>query len=220
MKHGYTNRTFGDGAVMRKTYDGPDAAFGLHREHALLTALRGLLPVPPVRTASADALTLGHVAGVPGQELLDGGRAAAVPAACGEVLRRIHGVAPDVLPEGGTAAGTVLVHGDFGPGNLLLDPRTCAVTAVVDWESARRGAAVEDLAWCEWTVRTHHPGRHGALGRFFRAYGREVPPWPARRAAMLAKCAEMRRFCERWEPGGPGVRLRAERAAATAGWTE
>ncbi|WP_159072352.1 hypothetical protein [Streptomyces sp. CMB-StM0423] len=37
---------------------------------------------------------------------------------------------------------------------------------------------------------------------------------------VLAKCAEMRGFCERWEPGGPGVRQWEERAAATAGWTE
>lgn len=114
MKHGYTNRTFGDGAVVRKTYEGPDAALRLHRERALLTALRGLLPVPPVRAASADALSLGQVAGVRGQELLDAGQAPAVLAACGE----------------------------------------------------------------------------------------------------------MRRFCERWEPGGPGVRQWEERAAATAGWTE
>ncbi|MFF0726896.1 phosphotransferase family protein [Streptomyces sp. NPDC004134] len=220
MKHGYTNRTLGDGAVVRKTYDGPDAALRLDRERALLDGLRDLLPVPPVREASAAALTLGHVAGVPGQELLDGGRAPAVLAACGEVLRRIHGVAPDVLPEGEPAAGEVLVHGDFGPSNLLLDPGTFAVTAVVDWEFAHRGAAVEDLAWCEWIVRTHHPGQRGALAAFFRAYGGEAPPWPERRAAMLAKCEEMRRFCERWEPGGSGVRLWEERAAATAGWVE
>ncbi|WP_407565990.1 phosphotransferase family protein [Streptomyces sp. 184] len=224
MKHGYTNRTLGDGALVRKTYDGPDAALRLRREHTVLTGLRDRLPVPPVRAVSADDLTLGHVAGVPGQELLDGGHAAAVLTACGEVLRRIHGAGRDVLPEedgpGDPPAGAVLVHGDFGPNNLLLDPGTFAVTAVVDWEFAHRGAAVEDLAWCEWIVRTHHPGHRGALDGFFRAYGGEVPPWPVRRAAMLAKCAEMRRFCERWEAGGPGVRQWADRAAVTAGWAE
>ncbi|WBB58202.1 phosphotransferase [Streptomyces sp. WMMC500] len=220
LKHGYTNRTLGDGAVVRKTYEGPDAALRLQRERALLTGLRDRLPVPPVRAVSADTLTLGFVPGVPGQELLDGGHAAAVLAACGEVLRRIHSVAQDVLPESARAADAVLVHGDFGPNNLLLDPGTFAVTAIVDWEFARHGAPVEDLAWCEWLVRTHHPGHLRALGGFFRAYGGKVPPWPERRAAMLAKCAEMREFCERWEPGGPGVRLWEDRAAATAGWAE
>ncbi|MGD6748142.1 hypothetical protein ACOKM3_40590 [Streptomyces sp. BH106] len=59
-----------------------------------------------------------------------------------------------------------------------------------------------------------------ALGHFFRSYGDEVPPWPLRRTAMLARCEELRRFCERWEPGGRGARQWRERAAATAGWEE
>ncbi|MFB4421339.1 phosphotransferase [Streptomyces sp. QL37] len=112
------------------------------------------------------------------------------------------------------------MHGDFGPNNVLLDPGTFEVTAVVDWEFAHLGDPVEDLAWCEWIVRTHHPGHRHALGHFFCAYGGEVPPWPARRAAMLARCETLRQFCERWEPGGRGVRLWQARAAATADWRE
>jgi hypothetical protein len=41
LKHGYTNHTVGDGAVVEKTYEGPDAGLRLRREHALLTRLRG-----------------------------------------------------------------------------------------------------------------------------------------------------------------------------------
>ncbi|MCD7437109.1 phosphotransferase [Streptomyces lincolnensis] len=220
LKHGYTNRTLGDGTVVRKTYEGPDAELRLHREHLLLTRLRGRLPVPPVRAADAGTLTVGFVEGTPGQELLSAGRAEQVLESCGELLRRIHRIEPSVLPVGPDEAGKVLVHGDFGPHNVLFDPATYAVTAVVDWEFAHLGDPVEDLAWCEWIVRTHHPAQRTALGHFFRAYGSEVPSWPVRRAAMLARCEMFRRFCHRWEPNGSGVRLWRERSALTAGWEE
>lgn len=220
LRHGYTNRTVGDGAVVRKTYEGPDAGVRLGREHELLSRLRGLLPVPPVLAADAGSLTLGFVAGVPGQELIEAGHAAAVLASCGALLRRIQGTGTDAAAPGAPGGGGVLVHGDFGPHNVLLDPVTFRVTAVVDWEFARVGDPVEDLAWCEWIVRTHHAGHRHTLDHFFHAYGGEVPPWPVRRAAMLARCASLRRFCHRWEPDGPGVRLWRERAAATAGWQE
>ncbi|MFI6122084.1 phosphotransferase family protein [Streptomyces sp. NPDC051064] len=220
LKHGYTNHTVGDGAVVEKTYEGPDAERRLRREHALLTRLQGRLPVPPVRGSTAATLTLGFMSGAPGQELLDSGRPEAVLASCGELLRRIHETPPDVLPAAALETDKVLVHGDFGPNNVLVDPDTFEVTAVVDWEFAHLGDPVEDLAWCEWIVRTHHPGRGHALGHFFGAYGGEVPPWPVRRTAMLTRCEAMRQFCDRWEPGGPGVRLWQARAAATADWRE
>jgi aminoglycoside phosphotransferase (APT) family kinase protein len=145
---------------------------------------------------------------------VDAGDAEAVLEACGAVLRRIHATPADAEGDG------VLVHGDFGPNNTLLDPGTFQVTAVLDWEFAHLGDPVEDLAWCEWIVRMHHPDRAGALGRFFRAYGGPVPSWPARRAAMLARCAALKAFCARTDPDGPGVRLWEERARITAGWRE
>ena len=40
---------------------------------------------------------------------------------------------------------TVLVHGDFRIGNLLVDAHGLA--AVIDWEFAHRGHPLEDLAW-------------------------------------------------------------------------
>jgi aminoglycoside phosphotransferase len=219
LKHGYTNSTLSDGAVVEKTYAGPDADLRMRREHTLLTRLQGWLPVPPVRAASATTLTLGFVAGVPGQELLDA-QPSAVLASCGRLLRRIHATAPDVLSAGKHEGGEVLVHGDFGPNNVLLDPDTLEVTAVVDWEFAHVGDPVEDLAWCEWIVRTHHPECSHALDHFFRAYGGQVPTWGDRRAAMLARCEQLRQFCDRWEPNGSGVRQWRERTATTAGWQE
>ncbi|MFJ7997842.1 phosphotransferase family protein [Streptomyces sp. NPDC096310] len=146
-----------------------------------LTALRGRVPVPPPLRTRGHTLTLGFVPGVPGHELMDAGRADAVLRACGETLRRIHAVPADFLrttPDADT--GTVLVHGDFGPHNLLLNPSTHQVTAVVDWEFAHRGDPVEDLARCAW----------------------------------------FQKFCHRWEPDGPGVRLWEERFRTTAAWQE
>lgn len=220
LKHGYTNRTVGDGAVVEKTYRGPDADLRRAREYAWLTRLRGTLPVPPVHGLADGTLTLGFVAGTHGQELMASGRAAQVLAACGALLRRLQETAPSLLGVDAREGGKVLCHGDFGPNNLLLDPETYQVTALVDWEFAHLGDPVEDLAWCEWIVRTHHAEHCGELVHLFEAYGRPVPAWPVRRAAMVARCAALERFCRRHEPDGPGVRQWQERGAATAGWRE
>lgn len=211
LPHGYTNQTTGDRATVVKRYQGPDAAARMARERELLADLAGVLPVPPLLGAGDESLTLGFVAGAPGQELLDAGDPESVLRSCGEVLRRIHS-RPSVLGPG------TLVHGDFGPNNLLLDPDTYAVTAVVDWEFAHLGDPIEDLAWCEWIVRMHHPDRVGALGAFFEGYGAFVPGWPERRAAMVDRCLDLREFCRRWDPDGPAVAEWQRRAEFAAGW--
>lgn len=218
MKHGYTNSTVGDARTVDKSYQGPDAALRFARELEMLTALRGRLPVPPVIAVRASTLTLGFVAGAHGQELIDQGHATQVLAACGRVLRRLHNLEAGLLGLGGHVAGQVLVHGDFGPNNILIDLESFAVSALLDWEFAHVGDPIEDLAWCEWIVRTHHPDHADALADFFDAYGGPVPEWPRRQAAMVARCLELRRFCERWEPGGRGARQWAERAHVTESW--
>jgi aminoglycoside phosphotransferase (APT) family kinase protein len=166
---------------VQKTYEGPDAELRLDREYKLLTWLQGRLPVPRVRAADVGTLTLGFVLGAHGQELLDAGHAAAVLGACGELLRPIHETPASVLAVGAHEARKVLVHGDFGPNNVLLDPVTFQVTAVVDWEFAHLGDPVEDLAWCEWIVRMHHPRHRRALDHFFHAYSGHVLHWQSAR---------------------------------------
>ena len=235
LPHGYTNLTTGDGSVVVKAYDGPDAPARRDRERAVLAALADKLPLPPLLDSPDGLLRLGFVTGTHAQELLAPGVetdvARAVLAACGSVLRRIHAVDAGCLPaevaagrtreEAGPAADlsdAVLVHADFGPNNLLLDPATMTVVAVLDWEFAHVGAAVEDLAWCEWIVRTHHPDRVGLLDSFFEAYGGEIPSWPVRKQAMLTRCADLLEFCVRWEPGGGGVTQWKRRLAETGTW--
>ncbi|GAB3418950.1 phosphotransferase family protein [Flindersiella endophytica] len=217
LAHGYTNDTQGDGSVVVKAYDGPGADQRLERESFILSSYAGRLPLPPLVEAGDGTLTLGFVEGVHGQELLDRDEATArtVLAACGALLGELQKLDASELGE-----GPVLVHGDFGPNNLLFDPESLQVTALLDWEFAHTGEPIEDLAWCEWIVRAHHADRVPLLGAFFDAYAGEVPDWPVRQAAMLAKCLSLREFCERWEPGGEAVRRWEERFATTAGWED
>jgi len=146
-------------------------------------------------------VALGFVGGAHGQDLMDAGWAA------------------EVLPGSRVEAGEVLVHGDFGPNNLLFDLKTSEVVAVLDWEWAHVGQRIEDLAWCEWIVRMHHPKQVGALDSFFTGYGAR-PAWAERQGAMLARCQQLIEVCGRWAPQGDGVRPWQNRATVAAGWAE
>ncbi len=220
MPHGYTNDTTRDGSSVTKAYLGPDATGRCDREAAMLTALAGILPVPPLVARDGRRLGLGYLPGTHGQDLIGRGQARQVLTACGRMLRRIHAIDPERAGiRGPHPPGAVLVHGDYGPNNTLLGPGAREVTAVLDWEWAHAGAPVEDLAWCEWIVRMHHPGDAGALDEFFGAY-RLRPAWAARHEAMLARCRAMLDLCERWRPDGEAVPRWRDRLAITASWTE
>lgn len=177
-----------------------------------------MLPVPPIAAQADGEITVGFVAGRPGQELLEE-QPEKVLYAVGRLARRLAAVdvslvaALDAAPD-----GTVLVHGDFGPQNLLLDHDTAEPTALVDWEFAHVGHPVEDLAWAEWIVRTHHAHLVPALPKLFAGYGSE-PPWRVRQDSMLDKCRWLLGFARRWpDPGQAGVQLWQRRLAATEAW--
>lgn len=57
-------------------------------------------------------------------------------------LRQVCAAADDLLDVVGRSC---LVHSDFNPKNILVDPHTAAVTAVVDWEYAMAGSPFADL---------------------------------------------------------------------------
>src|SRR4051794_11250080 len=180
LAHGYTNKTVGDESVVVKTYTGPRPTERRSREIAALQALQGRFPVPPVIATDHETLTLGFVAGAHGQDLIDAGHAEDVLRSCGAVLRKLHNLG--------------MMHGDFGPNNILLDPITFDVTAVLDWEWSGTGEPILDLAWCEWIVRMHHRNSVPALVRFFEAYG-HTPTWAERHGAMLDRCRQLLDFC-------------------------
>ena len=216
MRHGYTNATWVDDAGrVVKHYLGPDAAVRQRHETDALIGLAGKLPVPPLLEQEAGQVVLGLLPGVPGQERLEI-RPEEVLYAVGQMARRVQRLDPGLIAAlAQTGPRTVLVHGDFGPQNMLFDAGTGEVLAVLDWEMVHRGDPVEDLAWAEWIVRTHHVDRVSALPSLFDGFG-ERPAWSARQAAMLTACQRMLELARRW-PGtdGRGVVLWQQRLATT-----
>jgi aminoglycoside phosphotransferase (APT) family kinase protein len=72
----------------------------------------------------------------------------------------------------------VLVHGDFKPGNALIEGMS--ITAKLDWETAHLGDPLEDLGWITNPVRKseHQIGGHWERQQIVQAYrqltGREA----------------------------------------------
>lgn len=187
LPHGYTNHTRRVGTRIEKTYVGRHRFDRARCEHACLSGLAGRLPVPTVlgHDPTVPQLTLSVRPGQHGQDLIDRGRAAAALRLVGATWAALQQVPASVVPElaGG---GSVIVHGDFGPQNLLFDLELDRVTGVLDWEFAHRGEPVEDLAWAEWIVRAHHADAVGDLGALYVAAG-SMPPWHERHDAMLRR---------------------------------
>jgi len=78
------------------------------------------------------------------------------------------------------STGTVLVHADFKPGNMLLDGDD--VVALLDWELAHLGDPLEDLGWVTQPLRTKEHLIDGAwsaadlVHRYAERTGRAVDP--------------------------------------------
>lgn len=220
MPHGHTNHTTRDGSVVTKVYLGPDIARRRTREAAGLRGLAGRIPVPAVLDSNGGSLRMSFTEGVHGQDLISAGQADRVLRACGQMLRRIHTIDPALAHvEDQSCPPAVLVHGDYGPNNVLLDPVAETVVAILDWEWAHVGDPLEDLAWCEWIVRMHHAENVASLGTFFDAYG-ITPAWSTRQQAMLALCRAHLELAKQWQPGGKNVGRWQRRMAVTYSWPE
>lgn len=187
LPHGYTNITqYRTSAMIEKRFVGPDRDQRSWVEVQCLRHLRSRLPVPELLDFDEQhaAVLLRSVAGIPGQDLVDGGRAEEVLALLGGVMRNLHAVPIDTVPDL-HGSGSVIVHGDFGPQNVVVDGRRFAW--LLDWEFARLGEPTEDLAWGEWIMRIHHRDHLEALPTFFEAADLH-PSWPERHDAMMQRC--------------------------------
>jgi hypothetical protein len=208
LAHGYTNLSWVEDGQVVKEYDVADGSERLRVEVSALGRVANVVPVPQV--VSVDRVrrrvVLTAMSGRHGQELIDEGFASQVLGAAGRTLRELNRSVPG------------LVHGDYGPQNLLLEVAVWEVSAVLDWEFAHEGDPIDDLAWAEWIVRMHHPDAVGALFALFVGYGSR-PPWKRRQDAMLVKCAMLGELCRlRGQTEGAELWDRLQRA--TRAWTE
>jgi hypothetical protein len=206
------------GGFVEKGYEGPQARERADREFFCLTALAGRLPLPEAiqYDASVPALTLREARGAHGQDLIGAGRATEVLGLLGSLLSQLQEIDP-VVVSGLPGSGEVVVHGDFGPQNVLVADHHISV--LLDWEFAHIGGAIEDLAWAEWIVRMHHPDAKDALPEFFDA-AKLRPAWADRQAAMIERCAQLLRRAERDGSSSGGTELWRARLARTASWSE
>jgi aminoglycoside phosphotransferase (APT) family kinase protein len=212
LPHGYTNESWVDGQTIHKHYLGANARARMRTELEAIEAMADIVATPRILAVNHDdaIVTFTRVDGRHGQELVDEGHAAKVPRAAGRTLRRLHGEsAPD---------DDVFVHGDYGPQNLLYDPDSFQVLAVLDWQFSHRGRRVEDLAWAEWIVRMHHPAAVSELTALFDGYG-DRPAWTDRHAVMISRCEGFRAAAEQ-ASDGESQALWTERLAITTAWRE
>ena len=77
----------------------------------------------------------------------DTSRLASWPESDWRALQRLVDTAQRLLDDGAgqVPARFVLVHSDFNAKNILVDPESCAVVGVVDWEFAHAGSLHADL---------------------------------------------------------------------------
>jgi tRNA A-37 threonylcarbamoyl transferase component Bud32 len=188
LEHGYSNGTRITEGVVEKRHLGPARHAAAQHEAGLLEGLADLLPVPRVLAyePTEPLLSLELLEGVNGQALIERHLEAGVLRACGSFLRRLGTVDTGRLSRL-SGEGSCLVHGDYGPQNLLLAADATEVLGIVDWEWARRGDPLEDLSWAEWIIRYHHPDSSAAVGALFDGYGQK-PPWRDRHDEMLKNC--------------------------------
>jgi Ser/Thr protein kinase RdoA (MazF antagonist) len=143
-------------------------AEGYAIEVALLTLLRGVVPVPEVREVRrpvGEMPALVVTSFLPGERLdallpdLSDDQLRHVGTGVGGILARLSGVAMlragefrdaelaiEPFPPGERSTGrAVLVHGDLTASRLLVDPVSLQVTGVLDWETAHAGDPATDL---------------------------------------------------------------------------
>lgn len=136
-----------------------------------------------------------------------------LPAALVPGLQEAAGAAQDLLAED---QRRVLVHGDLNPKNVLVDPGTLEVTAVLDWEHAHAGGPWEDLGNLLRHVPDGEPGEV-LVDAVLAAYAALVPgvPRDVRERARAADLAALVELAARREETPP-VRLARQRLL---GWT-
>ena len=156
-------------AARRIAGEGSAARADAMRRHMVWLGAGGV-PVLTARTVDmndASWLLTPWVDGAPGSTWLDDPqRARHLARQMGELAARIRELRPvetdlEALgwpdkPGASDAAPPSIVHGDFAPINVIVDPDG-EIIALLDFEHAGPGPALLDVAWWGWVVRHHHP---------------------------------------------------------------
>lgn len=132
------------GDVLLPTLGRGDRARLGERLGDLLADLAGMPMLRPGPFVDGDLSigSFGDVDGLPAFVDLHRDRLATFSA---DDLAGLHGVAVDAQALLDTVARYCLVHSDLNPKNVLLDPDTLEVTALLDWEYAHAGHPYSDL---------------------------------------------------------------------------
>jgi aminoglycoside phosphotransferase (APT) family kinase protein len=177
-----------------KRYHGPGALHRWQTEISALTGLKGFLPVPAILECKQDLeVRMAHISGKRAAEMLAEGILPGVLSSAGKLLAKIQQFPVQELHGTLTGNGRVLSHGDFSLFNILLEPNTKQITAMLDWEWSHLGDPVEDAAWMEWTVRLSYGKYAKELPAFYEAYG-EIPDWQSRKEVMIMQCQRYLEF--------------------------
>lgn len=188
LKHGYTNQTTKIGKIAEKTYNGPGSANRWAAEVTLLTYLKDKFPVPNLVNANIHGgIQTSWINGFHAQDLLQEDQGEVVMAVLGDLLKKLQQIPAEELVGKIPGNGTCLVHGDFGPQNLILFQKSRQPAAMLDWEWSHLGSPVEDVAWVEWIMRMHHQSQLKYISTFFDHY-ENLPEWSLRQEAMILQC--------------------------------
>lgn len=186
--------TAGDEVSVVRLWVEPDrrGPEGYAVEVALLTLLRGIVPVPEVREVRrpvGDLPALVVTSFLPGERLdvllpeLSDDDLDKVGTGVGAILARLAGVAMlrsgefadaelaiSPFPPGERTAGRAcLVHGDLTAARLLVDPVRLEVTGVLDWETAHAGDPETDLGTVlRWAPQPLAEAAEAAYARFWQ----------------------------------------------------
>jgi aminoglycoside phosphotransferase (APT) family kinase protein len=95
-------------------------------------------------------------------------------------LRRVAAQADELIGSSGRAC---LVHSDLNPKNLLVDPATCRVSGLVDWEYTHAGSPLTDAG--NLLRFPDHPDFEAAFAIHFFAAAPALPTDPLRVARAL-----------------------------------
>lgn len=153
-----------------------DPAVAAHLGRVLIETLAQLHAVDPL---AVGLDTLGHPQGFL-ERTIEGWARRGEQARAGGAGRRLPALAAWLRRHRVPDGAPCLLHNDYKLDNLLLDPRTLAPVAVVDWDQGTRGDPLFDLATLlsYWT----EPGDPPALQQL-RQMPSAAPGFPSRREA-------------------------------------